>query len=94
MNRVIKNFENLPQDDRIAFVDRYKEGIEDSIMRITKPDNSQLFVVPFQTDSTYYLVKISSLQNAEEEHILDDEFLEGYDPDYLNLAEPDEDLIE
>ena len=94
MNRVIKNFENLPQEVRIAFIAHYKEGIEESIMRITKPDNSPLFVVPFETDSTHYLVKIASLQNAEEEHILDDEFLDEHNSDYLDLAEQEEDLID
>jgi hypothetical protein len=76
MNRVIKSFEKLPAEVKQAFKLHYQDGVEDSIARITKPDNSSIFVVPFETEDTHYLVKMSSLVNADDEYMLDEDLLD------------------
>jgi hypothetical protein len=86
MNRVIKSFEKLPSDVKLAFKIHYQGGVEDSITRITKPDNSSIFVVPFETEDTYYLVKMSSLVNADDEVIIEDDFLD----DSIEVELPDD----
>ena len=93
MNRVIKSFDKLPPEVKRAFKIHYQDGVEDYITRITKPDKSSIFVVPFETEDTFYLVKMSSLVNADNEIIIEDDFLDEDEPLELELPEQDEDEV-
>lgn len=89
MNRVIKNFENLPNEVKKGFTAFYEEGLEGAIMRITKPDKSIVFAVPYQTEDTYYLVKISSLAGVDEDFGLDEDFFNDFDSDTYEASDGD-----
>lgn len=54
----IISYQNLSDDLQELFHEEYEEGYTDYIQRISKPDGSPLFVVPLETDDSYYLVKI------------------------------------
>lgn len=56
-NNLIVSHKNLSDDLKALFKEAYPDGYTDYIQRFTKPNGETIFVVPFETDDTAYMVK-------------------------------------
>lgn len=56
-NNLIVSYKNLSDDLKALFKEAYPDGYTDYIQRFTKPNGETIFVVPFETDDTAYMVK-------------------------------------
>ena len=54
---LIVSYKNLSEDLKILFKEAYPEGYNDYITKFVKPNGEPIFVVPFETDDTAYMVK-------------------------------------
>ena len=54
---LIVSYKNLTEDLKALFKEAYPEGYTDHMQRFTKPNGEAIFVVPFETDDTAYMVK-------------------------------------
>lgn len=54
---LIVSYKNLSDDLKALFKEAYPDGYTDYIQRFTKPNGETIFVVPFETDDTAYMVK-------------------------------------
>ncbi|MDR1846812.1 MAG: hypothetical protein LBR17_01680 [Bacteroidales bacterium] len=69
--RLIISYKHLSEELQNKFNLCYSEGYSNFIQKITKPDGSQIFVVPFETEDTSYMVKVDV---KIDERISDEEF--------------------
>ena len=56
--RLVTSFNNLTAEQQAEVRTLYPLGFNEVMMRIDKPDGSFFYVVPYETEDTYYLVKI------------------------------------
>lgn len=56
--RLVTSFHNLTPEQQNEVKALYPQGFAEVMMRIDKPDGTFFYVVPFETEDTYYLVKI------------------------------------
>ena len=54
---LIVSYKNLTDDLKELFKEAYPDGYDDHITKFTKPNGEAIFVVPFETDDTAYMVK-------------------------------------
>ena len=54
---LIVSYKNLTDDLKELFKEAYPEGYSDHITKFVKPNGEPIFVVPFETDDTSYMVK-------------------------------------
>ena len=54
---LIVSYKNLPDDIKKLFKEAYPEGHENYITKFVKPNGEAIFVVPFETEETAYMVK-------------------------------------
>ena len=54
---LIVSYKNLSDDLKTLFKEAYPEGYTDYMQRFVKPNGETIFVVPFETDDTAYMVK-------------------------------------
>ncbi len=54
---LIVSYKNLSEELKAAFKEAYPEGYTDHIQRFVKPNGETIFVVPFETEDTVYMVK-------------------------------------
>ena len=54
---LIVSYKNLTDDLKELFKEAYPEGYNNYITKFTKPNGEAIFVVPFETDDTAYMVK-------------------------------------
>ncbi|MBP5677928.1 MAG: hypothetical protein J6W88_05485 [Bacteroidales bacterium] len=54
---LIVSYKNLSDDLKNKFKEAYPEGYSDYMQRFTKPNGEIIFVVPFETEDTAYMVK-------------------------------------
>lgn len=66
--RLVTSFHNLTPEQQNEVKALYPTGFAEVMMRIDKPDGTFFYVVPFETEDTYYLVKIDvKIDDAAEE---------------------------
>lgn len=56
-NNLIVSYKNLTDDLKEKFKEAYPEGYNDHLQKFVKPNGEAIFVVPFETDETSYMVK-------------------------------------
>ena len=56
--RLIVSFEKLPEKAQELFNEKYEEGFSDYIQNIIRPNGTHMYVVPFETEDTFYMVKV------------------------------------
>jgi hypothetical protein len=56
--RLIISYHNLTKELLAAFNEMYPDGYTDFIQKIKKTDGSLMFVIPFETEDTSYMVKV------------------------------------
>ena len=54
---LIVSYKNLADDIKELFKEAYPEGYSDYITKFVKPNGEAIFVVPFETEDTAYMVK-------------------------------------
>jgi len=100
--RLIVDFKNITNSILTLFTERYPYGYDDDdIIRFTKPSGEKVSAVPFETDETYYLIKIgvemdkkinAFLEGDAEDDSAAMSSLPEVDVEYDGSAEIDEDL--
>ncbi|MBR1799216.1 MAG: hypothetical protein IJ761_04880 [Bacteroidales bacterium] len=86
---LIVSYKNLPEDIKAAFKANYPEGYRDYLQKIVKPNGEPIFVVPFETDDTSYMVKfevkIDQIGEDVDKALFDDE--NSRDEEFAPLSE-------
>ncbi len=84
--RLIKSYQNLPEEARELFDLKYGEGYANAAQKITKPDGSLLYVVPLETDDAVYMVKVDV--------VIDSKFSEEeFDKEILGPSKNDDEIV-
>ena len=88
---LIVSYKNLPDDLKEKFKEAYPEGYSNYITRFTKPNGDSIFVVPFDTPDTAYMVKfdvkIDTLGQDLDKALFDDDEPDGKDEEFAPLSE-------
>lgn len=81
--RLVTSFHNLTPEQQVAVRALYPLGFTEVMMRIDKPDGTFFYVVPYETEDTYYLVKIDVKiddgQDDDNDGYYDDDDIKGAD---------------
>jgi hypothetical protein len=97
--RVIKDYEKLSPEIKEQIKLTYPNGFSDSLITYTDKTGKIISSLPFETQDTYYLVKMTMLQattiveddeDYDEDGILKDEVKEEYQEKYLEMEDLDE----
>lgn len=74
--RVIKDYEKLTEEIREQIKLTYPSGYSQNLIKFTNKDGKRVSALPFETDDTYYLVRMTV---HEAEAIIEDD--DDYDDD-------------
>ena len=81
--RLVTSIHNLTPEQQAEVKALYPLGFTEVMQRIDKPDGTFFCVVPYETEDTYYLVKIDGKvddgQESEDDGYYDDDDLKGAD---------------
>ena len=81
--RLITSFHNLTPEQQAEVKALYPLGFSEVMMRYDKPDGSFFYTVPYETEDTYYMVKIDVKvddgQDDDNDGYYDDDDLKGAD---------------
>ena len=88
---LIVSYKNLSDDLKEKFKEAYPEGYSNYITRFIKPNGEPIFVVPFETVDTVYMVKfdvkIDTLGEDLDKALFDDDEPEGKEEEFAPLSE-------
>ncbi len=56
--RIIKNYNQLPEEIILLVKEKYPDGYEDSLITFQMPDGNLTSALPLETDDVYYLIKM------------------------------------
>lgn len=88
---LIVSYKNLTDDLKELFKEAYPEGYSNYITKFTKPNGESIFIVPFETDDTAYMVKfdvkIDTLGEDLDKALFDDDSEEAKDDEFAPLSE-------
>ncbi len=88
---LIVSYKNLPDNLKELFKEAYPEGHNNYITKFLKPTGEAIFVVPFETDDTAYMVKfdvkIDTLGEDLDKALFDDDTDEGKEDEFAPLSE-------
>ena len=54
---LIVSYKNLSDDLKEKFKEVYPDGYNSYLQRFVKPNGETIFIVPFETEDTYYMIK-------------------------------------
>ena len=81
--RLVTSFNNLTVEQQTEVKALYPLGYNEVMQRIDKPDGSFFYVIPYETEDTYYLVKIDVKiddgQEDDSDGYYDDDDIKGAD---------------
>ena len=81
--RLVTSIHNLTLEQQAEIKTLYPLGFNDIMQRIDKPDGTFFYVIPYETEDTYYMVKIDVKvddgQDDENDGYYDDDDLKGAD---------------
>ena len=81
--RLVTSIHNLSAEQLAEVKTLYPLGFNDVMQRIDKPDGSFFYVVPYETEDTYYLlkidVKVDDGQDDDNDGYYDNDDLQGAD---------------
>ena len=87
---LIVSYKNLTDDLKELFKETYPDGHNDYLQRFVKPNGETIFVVPFETDDTAYMVKfdvkIDTLGEDLDKALFDDDE-EAKEEEFAPLSE-------
>lgn len=88
---LIVSYKNLPDNLKELFKEAYPEGYENFITKFVKPNGEAIYVVPFETEDTAYMVKfdvkIDTLGEDLDKALFDDDEEEEKDETFAPLSE-------
>ena len=81
--RLVTSIHNLSPEQLAEVKTLYPLGFNEVMQRIDKPDGTFFYVVPYETEDTYYLLKIDfkvdDAQDDDNDGYYDDDDLKGAD---------------
>jgi hypothetical protein len=81
--RLVTSYHNLNAEQQAEIKTLYPLGFNDIMQRIDKPDGTFFYVIPYETEDTYYLVKIDVKvddgQEDDNDGYYDDDEIKGAD---------------
>ena len=83
--RIIKRYEQLPEDILENLKEQYPDGFEDYLISFTNPKGEIEFGIPLETEDTIYLVKMPKSEAPEEEEDYDSSSTFGGFDNFENL---------
>ena len=90
-NNLIVSYKNLSEELKEKFKEAYPDGYERYLQRFTKPNGEVIFVVPFDTEETCYMVKfevvIDTLGEDLDKALFDDDDDNGKEDEFAPLSE-------
>lgn len=90
-NNLIVSYKNLSDNLKEKFKEAYPEGYNDYLQKFVKPNGEAIFVVPFETDDTSYMVKfevkIDTLGEDLDKALFDDDDTEAKEEEFAPLSE-------
>ena len=88
---LIVSYKNLSEDLKEMFKETYPDGYNNYLQRFVKPNGETIFVVPFETDDTCYMVKfevrIDPLGEDLDKALFDDDDDSGKEDEFAPLSE-------
>lgn len=88
---LIVSYKNLTEDLKELFKETYPDGYNNYLQRFTKPNGETIFVVPFETSDTCYMVKfeviIDTLGEDLDKALFDDDDDSGKEDEFAPLSE-------
>lgn len=88
---LIVSYKNLTEDLKEKFKEAYPDGYNNYLQRFTKPNGDTIFVVPFETVDTCYMVKfdvvIDTLGEDLDKALFDDDDDSGKEDEFAPLSE-------
>ena len=88
---LIVSYKNLTEDLKEKFKEAYPDGDNNYLQRFTKPNGDTIFVVPFETEDTCYMVKfdvvIDTLGEDLDKALFDDDDDSGKEDEFAPLSE-------
>ena len=82
--RVVKNYDALPADIIESIKEKYPTGYTESLVSYTDKEGKRVSALPFETDDTYYLIRMT-IQEAK--RLAKDE--EDYEEDSSSTTRPE-----
>ena len=90
-NNLIVSYKNLTDDLKEKFKEAYPEGYNNYLQRFVKPNGEAIYVVPFETADTAYMVKfevkIDTLGDDLDKALFDDDDVETKEDEFAPLSE-------
>ena len=81
--RLITSYHNLTPEQQAEVTALYPQGFSEIMTRYDKPDGTFFYTVPYETEDTYYMVKIDVKiddgQDDDNDGYYDDDDLKGAD---------------
>lgn len=88
---LIVSYKNLSDELKELFKEAYPDGYSNYLQRFTKPNGETIFVVPFETNDTCYMVKfevvIDTLGEDLDKALFDDDDDSGKEDEFAPLSE-------
>lgn len=88
---LIVSYKNLSEDLRAKLQEVYPDGYNEHLQRFVKPNGETIFVVPFETVDTCYMVKfevkIDTLGEDLDKALFDDDDDSGKEDEFAPLSE-------
>lgn len=88
---LIVSYKNLSDDLKEKFKEVYPDGYNSYLQRFVKPNGETIFIVPFETEDTYYMikfeVKIDPLGEDLDKALFDDDDDSGKEDEFAPLSE-------
>lgn len=88
---LIVSYKNLSEDLKEMFKETYPDGYNNFLQRFVKPNGETIFIVPFETEDTNYMVKfevkIDPLGEDLDKALFDDDDDSGKEDEFAPLSE-------
>lgn len=97
--RVIKDYEKLTEEIREQIKLMYPSGFSQNLIKFTNKDGKRVSALPFETEETYYLVRMTIYEaqtiiedddDYDDEGMLRDESREEYEDKHADIDAVDE----
>lgn len=88
---LIVSYKNLTEDLKEKLKEAYPDGYNNYLQRFTKPNGETIFVIPFETEDTCYMVKfevvIDTLGEDLDKALFDDDDESGKEDEFAPISE-------
>lgn len=94
--RIVKDYENLPEEIVSRVKMEYPHGFADHLVSFTNKDGVRVSALPFDTEETYYLIRMTmkearQIVNEDEDYDNEGNLRDDYSMDEFEAPEGDDD---